>query len=76
MGIRIPSSDFHQFTEADDHSTELVVENRDQLMSISVGTTKLLLSKDQAQQLSECLSDWLADRPNREWSDFWTMAMK
>lgn len=77
MSIRIPASEFHQFTDIPtDHSTELVVDIGDELITLTVGATVLHLTRDQATQLNQCFSDWLAGEPVQKWSDFWTLALK
>lgn len=76
MGIRIPSSDFHRFTDGrNDSNTDLVVERGDELITLKTGSNTMFLTREQAGQLRECLSDWIEDRPE-SWSDFWTAALK
>lgn len=77
MSTRIPASDFHQLTDnAYDRVTELVVTVADELITVKAGTSVLHLTREQAQQLGECFTDWLSNRPIGTWSDFWTMALK
>lgn len=75
--IRIPAAEFQNFTDMPtDRATELVVSTSEQLITLTAGATVLHLTRDQADQLNRCFSDWLTGKPVQEWSDFWTMALK
>ena len=77
MNIRIPASDFHQFTgDPFDQVTELVVQTNDEIITVKAGKSVLHLTRDQVKQLNECFLDWLSGYPDRKWSDFWTMSLK
>ncbi len=77
MSIRIPASEFHQFTDIpNDRATELVVDMGDEMITLTTGVTVLHLTRDQVSQLKQCFGDWLTADPRQKWSDFWTLALK
>ena len=77
MSIRIPASEFHQFTGSpNDRATELLVDMYDETVTLKAGSTMLHLTREQVEQLNQCFRDWLDGNHGEKWSDFWTLALK